>query len=396
MKLTDEQMRIIEDYVDESLVDRDKLIQYLEKHRIIKNDIFPRCSLAKKKSFPRDEAYCFDLESERSYRPLTREKFIRRIPFFFYTVLNSSGETHRAPLWYALPSDRNSLLGDDELESIYTDLEYMFYDLAIPLDVIFDYVSLQLHPPAKIRKRSDRDISERYYEVFADLATQTLSEKSRLTTKEVFVQWRHYLRLCQRLGWSDYTPARFLSAYNYAREAVGLQPIIYYPSVYMGIATHTTDRNVLVFKGNFPCDDDGKPILRWTNLKVTHPQSVTFSEEKSRFGELTIVAGPKSKVYECGLEYDDEDHLHYNYESSDWDCIYVGPQNMIFNYHALKEYREECGLTQKELAEAIDVSVRTYQKWEAGSTMPDCNNLIRIMHWLGIRDVQQLIVYDEN
>lgn len=52
-------------------------------------------------------------------------------------------------------------------------------------------------------------------------------------------------------------------------------------------------------------------------------------------------------------------------------------------------------MTQKQLAEAIDASVRTYQKWEAGTTMPDCHNLIRIMNWLGIHDVQELITYDE-
>lgn len=398
MLLTNEQMQIVEKYVDETLIDKEKLIQYLEKHRIIKNEIFARCSKVKKAGFGRDEAYCFYLDSEKGYRPVNRETFIRRIPFYFFTVMNSMGIHHYAPLFDALHTDSRDLVSDNELEEIYVDLEFMFYNLQLPLNVIFGYVRSQLYPPPIPRKRLDRGRDNRLHfeSVFSDIATGAVSEKSRLSVREVYVQWRHYLRLCLTLGWDDYTPERFISAYNYALEAVGLEPVIYYPSIFMGLNTHTTDRNVFVFKGNFPCDTKGKPILRWTNLKVTYPQSVTFNGPKSHFGELTIVASPKSKIYERGLEYDEENHLHYNVDSQDWECIYVGPQNMSFDYRALKAYREECDLTQKELAEAISVSVRTYQKWEAGSTMPDCNNLIRIMHWLGIRDVQQLIVYDEE
>jgi len=100
-------------------------------------------------------------------------------------------------------------------------------------------------------------------------------------------------------------------------------------------------------------------------------------------------------LYERGVVYDEEDNLVIDLSDYEWERVYAGPQNMSFNRYALKEYREECGLTQKQLAEAIDVSVRTYQKWEAGKTMPDCHNLIRIMNWLGIRDVQSLIAYDD-
>lgn len=100
-------------------------------------------------------------------------------------------------------------------------------------------------------------------------------------------------------------------------------------------------------------------------------------------------------IYERGVVYDEEDCIGFDLDDLEWVRIYAGPQKMAFNKTSLKKFREACHLTQKQLAEAIDVSVRTYQKWEAGTTMPDCHNLIRIMNWLGIHDVQELITYDE-
>lgn len=52
-------------------------------------------------------------------------------------------------------------------------------------------------------------------------------------------------------------------------------------------------------------------------------------------------------------------------------------------------------MTQAELASAIGASVRTYQKWEGGETTPDGHHLLRIMNWLNITDVQELINYSD-
>ena len=68
---------------------------------------------------------------------------------------------------------------------------------------------------------------------------------------------------------------------------------------------------------------------------------------------------------------------------------------MRFSYPALKIFRQERHMTQAEVAEAIGTSVRTYQKWENGDTTPDGHNLLRIMNWLDIRDVQDLIEFDD-
>lgn len=397
MKLTVQQLHAIEEYVDASLIDTGKLITYLEKHKTVKNDIFAPCSkLPKKKLFT--EAYCTALDHDYAFRPVSRDVFLRRVPFYFYLSPSSTGESRHSPLWNILPHDRKNPLSDEALESIYTDLEYMYYELQIPLKVIFGYIHSQLVTPKPPRKKPTRT-SDNFAATISYtselLAESITGEKSDLSSREVFTWWRHYLHLCKDLGWTDYTPERFISAYNYALEASGQAPIIYHPILQMGFLTFTSDRNTFVFKGNFPCDDNGNPILRWTTLKVTDPERVSFNAEKSRFGELTIVASPRSMIYERGVVYDEEDRIGFDLDDLEWVRIYAGPQKMTFNKKSLKEFREACHLTQKQLAEAIDVSVRTYQKWEAGTTMPDCHNLIRIMNWLGIHDAQELITYDE-
>ena len=50
-------------------------------------------------------------------------------------------------------------------------------------------------------------------------------------------------------------------------------------------------------------------------------------------------------------------------------------------------------MTQKEVADAIGANVRTYQKWESGESVPDGHFLLRLMNWLQIDNVQELISY---
>ena len=58
MKLTDQQIAVIDKYVDGSIINKERLIQYLEKHRTVKNEVFAYCSMLGKKVRFGDEAYC--------------------------------------------------------------------------------------------------------------------------------------------------------------------------------------------------------------------------------------------------------------------------------------------------------------------------------------------------
>ena len=93
MKLTEEQIQFIGTYVNEDLIDKQLLIEYLEKHRIIKHDVFKRCSKLGKARFFGDSAYCASLDSEDGFTPIPRSKFIRRIPFYFF--IDKSREVRR-------------------------------------------------------------------------------------------------------------------------------------------------------------------------------------------------------------------------------------------------------------------------------------------------------------
>lgn len=78
-----------------------------------------------------------------------------------------------------------------------------------------------------------------------------------------------------------------------------------------------------------------------------------------------------------------------------WYQVYSGPQTMDFDYKMLKERRNKMGYTQKQVADAIETNVRTYQKWESGQTTPDGYFLLRLMNWLDFSDVQMLVSYKD-
>ena len=386
MKLSAEQISIIKRYTDPYRIDQDKLVAYLEKHKTVKVDVFEYCTTVSKRSWGA-RGFCSLLTSELAYSPLERTVFIRRIPFFFHQV--PCGKEMRSGLSYVIPVDRKPAFTAEDFEAFYCDLEWMFYELRISLNDIFGYVSDQIYPPKLQDARKDSHWSSHMF------------EEKGLQTRDAFTQWRHYLHLCQKLNWSDYMPERFITRYNEALEAAGLEPIIYRPlkDFYSYFAK---DNNSYVCRGNFPCDKDGHPIMRWTTIRVNHPASIEFSGEGSSDGELRINLTPKTTIHvrdfyeeaddeESGTEGEDE----YDDEPLMWRQIYAGPQTMFFNHEALKNFRTEQKMTQAEVAAAIDTSVRTYQKWESGVTTPDGHNLLRLMCWLNIRYVQDLIIYKD-
>ena len=50
----------------------------------------------------------------------------------------------------------------------------------------------------------------------------------------------------------------------------------------------------------------------------------------------------------------------------------------------LKEYREQKGLTQEDLAELLDVSDKSISKWELGNGYPSKKNMIKISELLDV------------
>lgn len=388
MILSSEQLAVVRKYTDAYRIDQDKLVAYLQKHRTIKLEVFSYCSKVSKRSMG-SRGYSVFL-NESTYSAVDRDTFMRRIPFYFFLV-PFGGDT-RTGLSKVFPSDRKKTMTAEDYEAFYTDLEWMFYDLHLPLTTIYDYLGDQFTTPSLENKRGR----------FGSFLTSSILEEHGLSGREAFPMWRHYLHLCQELGWTDYTPQRFISAYNFALEASGLDPILYRPLKDYIITYYTRIDDTYVFRGNFPCDKNGVPIMRWTTVRVQNAASIEFSGEKSRCGELRILLGPKTRIHirefyeneDDGTEID-RSSVEFIEEPLMWRQIYAGPQTMEFNHNALKQARIEHKLKQSDVAFAIGTSVRTYQKWESGETIPDGHNLLRLMNWLNISDPQELVIYDD-
>ena len=382
MKLSADQVAIINRYTDAYRIDREKLIAYLEKHKTIKAEVFSYSTKVSKRTLG-SRGYCMFLDEDNVFTPVNREIFIRRIPFYFYQV--SFGGDKRSGLSKIIPIKRNPELTASDYEAFYRDLEWMFYDLRLSLDDIFNYVGDQLFSPGNRNT------------VTSGLLSTSFLGENGLQTRDVFFWWRNYLHICEKQGWTDYMPERFITEYNKALEAVGADPIIYRP-LKDYTAYFTRDDNAYVCRGNFPCDRHGVPILEWTTIRVVNAASIEFSEDKSRCGELRITLAPKTKIHVREF-YEESENVDVTDDDDTeplmWRQLYAGPQTMYFNHAALREYRIAKKMTQVEVAAAIDTSVRTYQKWEGGETTPDGHNLLRLMCWLNIDDVQTLIKYDD-
>lgn len=215
MNLSSEQLAVVRKYTDISRIDQDKLVAYLQKHRTIKLEVFSYCSKVSKRSIG-SRGYSIFL-NESTYSAIDRDTFIRRIPFYFFQV--SFGDDTRTGLSKVFPTDRRRTMTAEDYESFYTDLEWMFYDLHLSLTTIYDYLGDQFTTPS-IENKGGR---------FSSFLTSSILDEHSLSGREAFPMWRHYLHLCQKLGWTDYTPQRFISAYNFALEASGLEPILYRP-----------------------------------------------------------------------------------------------------------------------------------------------------------------------
>lgn len=62
----------------------------------------------------------------------------------------------------------------------------------------------------------------------------------------------------------------------------------------------------------------------------------------------------------------------------------------------IKEHRKKLNITQRELAEALGVSVQAISKWETGSGIPDVSALIPLARELHITTDELLDFHDRR
>lgn len=382
MRLDEEQEWIIENFVMDNNTDIRKLKSYLCSHDKIGVDVFEYCQKKKVVHFFSGTGRMVPAGFEHGYtEEIGRDAFIRRIPFYFYQPGRSEkdfGRSRGMLTYYRMD------WGDgyfEDAEELYNGLEFIFYTVGLSQEQIFEYPIQQVrNPDADMRHPLDR-------------ALASAMETGNLDAGAVLFRWVDYLRICMEQCRSDYMPERFITAYNHALELDGREPVMYCTTHDIYDSHCLRQGRAYVFDGNFPCDDDGAPIMEWIGIRVKNAKSIKFTAAKSRHGDLVIEITPTTVIY--AVRGEKFDQLERDKDGKiDWYPVYSGPRNMCFDHTALKSFRTGQHMTQAEVAEAVGTSVRTYQKWERGDTTPDGQNLLRIMNWLDIGDVQDLVKFD--
>ncbi len=338
--LTQEQLTIVEQSVKNSAI-RKKLINYVSTHAMVKKEIFQLIGndrISKKFSY--------------RFKPVKYDVFLRRLPIYFYSP-GRDLKNFADFSFYAsnLDEDFYSPLYSERIEELYSTVERLYYHHQLDLRTIFNY---------------------------------PLGQEGQATKGQFLFQWKHYLDLVEQQGGAKKTPEHFIVDYNYALEKAKLKPIVYeIQEQFIGEYFHRNG-NIFRIQGVFPCDEKGNPILRWIGVNIVNPTKIWVKIDKKLKGFLYVEANEKTAIYGLNCWGTNDDG------SDCWYRLYAGPLLLDFDYSKLKPLRLQAKLTQKQVAEAIGSVERTYQKWESGTTTPDCHYLLRLMNILDIRSVNEL------
>ena len=354
--ITAEQEQFIRKYVSKEYFDVELVISYLKLHDVVGGEIFAIAPLSEDRL-----AHPGRLELLREgfgFNAIDKETFIRRIPFYFYVTDCKSN--HCGDLKCIISGYYRHMRYDDQnYEEVYERLERLFYHHQISLVNIMEY---------------------------------TVAQTGYVSRYDIFCLWCDYLDLCEKLRIDDKTPKSLLYSYNKLLEYAGEKPIVYQPGLVGFNEDFMREGNEIVVGGEFPCDGEGKPVMKWIGVKVENEEYIHCKGNFNK--ELRIGIKPTTKIYMLNIYNKDGD------ERNIWWPIYFGSAVTEFNSWAFKFYRERGGFTQKQVADAVATSVRTYQKWESGDPIPDGYNLIRLMNILNIDSVQEFIkkepIVDEN
>lgn len=349
MDLTIEQQNSIRKYIcnDEAIR---KMTDYLLRHEIIGEEIFPYLG----------EEYS-NWGERTAYYPVAKETFIRRLPFYFYKPDHREDQVGNLSQYVSgIYSDRISGKNDSEddvkrsIEKLYCILETMFYDYSIDIKTIFEY---------------------------------PVNQTGYCSRTDILFQWAHYLELAHQYGVNEKTPKHFIVDYNFLLERANLPPVIYELREYFMGEYIQRSGNVFSMEGIFPCDNHGQPILRWIGVKIKNASKIWADVNHRMKGRLFVEATPKTMIWGLNCWGTNDDG------SDEWYELYMAPLLMEFDYTALKRKRNSENLTQQQIADTIGASVRTYQKWESGVTMPDCHYLLRLMNVLNITETKELVCW---
>ena len=341
--LTNKENRYIAATVNRDNFNVNELTIYLNCHKVVDKDVFEKATFKIKPDDPSRVANF----NELPFTPIPVKTFLRRLPFYFYVAeetmdipLTASGFITAAVL--NLMRDGGGTDVESAAETVYEAIEDVLNNYDISVEQLFDYFDLTkgcVHPVN-------------------------------------FMDWYEYLSLCKGNSEANYFPEAFFYTYNMARENAGMEPIVFDLKGYM------RSNNTITMTGVFPVDPEGNPVMRWIGIILKNPGKITCGPRYRGKEAITMEIGltPKTELYARNMfkTPDQKKNLWYR--------LYAGPLTMEFDPDVLKKYRTEMKMTQREVAEAVGTTLRTYQNWEAGVTIPGSLYLLRLMNWLDIPD----------
>jgi len=333
-------------HVKNEYYDVDKLIGFLDHHEVIPNSVFASCD----RQFRGVDYHSHLLDTKKGYEPVDRSHFLARIPFYFYIDENPKNNCVKEPL--ELGTLISACIAEGyTITRMYFVLDRMF-ELGIKVRHIFSYYVMQAG------------------EVSA----------------KMFFMWYSYIEKAQNFGIEELMPERLITAYNEELEKMGEEPILYEVDGDFNDSAEHRENGYFVFEGRIPCDEQGKPIMRWLNIRVNKGMIVSCTCKHSEEGKLIIKDSPKLLILKKYMAKKDK-YI--------WIQYHVGAFYASFDNEVLRDRRLALGFTQKQVAEAVGTSERTYQRWETSENPaePGAHYLIRLLVVLGIDDIQSLIKY---
>ena len=391
--LLEQQIKVIRKYIPEEYYDVEKVIHYLSIHSVVGEDIFRY--VAKDGINPKDAdlnstVFSQDiLDGNKGvlFDTLSVEQFIRRIPFYFpvkehaidlydkripiyrfwFEDLILYGDIRQSDLIYAEEKDPPLTM-----ERVYAVLEFILNDTPATVEDIDNYV-----------------------------------EQISIEEGQSYFEWLQYVEYCWQLNIEEYFPSNFFYKYNLAREALGLNPVLFLPEAYTAdlfnegsdemtftsapYMYYSREGNILDICGRFPLDENNEPVMRWIGVETKDADSVKCWSAFEGMVLLRVILRPTTIVRILIPKEHSKKGTPIIEGGYDWVTIYSGAQTVSFNAAAIKKRRKVLGFTQAQVAEAVQANLRTYQKWENGESVPDGFFLLRIINWLDIPNINDVI-----
>ena len=389
--LTTDQISFIKEHVSDRVFYRDRLIDYLNLHDMVGIEVF---EFVDRKIFTSSSgktegiipmALSADSERGYSFEPIPVNVFLHRIPYCFYVdeerIFTKDANGNEVITKEILPiTTLLNMVGTDTdsffvhggkiltLDETYDTLDFLHYELGYTMKDIFGYLPSIMHDPLD----------------------------------EPYPDWFEYIDMCRTLGWTDFMPRNLYYQFNLACEALGKEPILFPIETFPNTEEYTSELEMyyrregrtIELMGNFPTNEEGELVLRWIGVEITDAVDISRGEGAGRYATMRITLSPKTVIHAL-IPIDDSEVGYTNPpHGTKMVQIYAGPQTMSFKNKMIKERRKALGYTQHEVAEAVGSNTRTYQKWENGETVPDGYYLLRILNWLNITNVNDVIIYD--